>query len=150
MPGEKPILDQVNIVAVDFRRSLAFYRRLGVTLQEPASAAAGGPFHANGQSGNGVHLDLDSPAFAQHWNTGWAGREDLAGRIVLGFRFASRDGVDQAYAELTGLGHRGLQPPYDAFWGARYAVVEDPNGLAVGLMSPIDPARRSMVPEGYR
>jgi catechol 2,3-dioxygenase-like lactoylglutathione lyase family enzyme len=149
MPGEKPILDQVNIVAVDFRRSREFYRRLGVTLGEAPGDATGNPFHVNGQSENGLHVDLDSPAFAQRWNTGWAGREDLAGRIVLGFRFASREAVDQAYAELTGLGHRGLQPPYDAFWGARYAVVEDPNGLAVGLMSPIDPARRSMPPEGY-
>ena len=44
------------------------------------------------------------------------------------------------YADLTGAGYRGQQPPYDAFWGARYAVVEDPDGNAVGLMSPSDPA----------
>ena len=34
------------------------------------------------------------------------------------------------------------QEPYDAFWGARYAIVEDPDGNAVGLMSPIDPDRQ--------
>lgn len=33
--------------------------------------------------------------------------------------------------------------PYDAVWGPRYAVVEDPDGNAVGIMSPIDPQRRS-------
>ena len=27
--------------------------------------------------------------------------------------------------ELTGVGYRGHQPPYDAFWGSRYAIVED-------------------------
>jgi uncharacterized glyoxalase superfamily protein PhnB len=37
------------------------------------------------------------------------------------------------------------QPPYDAFWGARYAVVSDPDGNAVGIMSPIDPDRRSPI-----
>ena len=30
--------------------------------------------------------------------------------------------------------------------GARYAVVEDPDGNPVGLMSPIDAARRTMGP----
>jgi uncharacterized glyoxalase superfamily protein PhnB len=39
-----------------------------------------------------------------------------------------------------------LQPPWDAFWGARYAIVEDPDGIAVGLMSPISPDRRSPPP----
>jgi uncharacterized glyoxalase superfamily protein PhnB len=50
---------------------------------------------------------------------------------------------------LTGAGYKGLQAPFDAFWGARYAVVEDPNGIAVGLMSPSDPNRRYWPPEGW-
>jgi Glyoxalase/Bleomycin resistance protein/Dioxygenase superfamily len=44
---------------------------------------------------------------------------------------------------ITAAGYRGQQPPYDAFWGARYAVIEDPDGNAVGIMSPVDPDRRS-------
>ena len=59
---------------------------------------------------------------------------------------ASRDAVDERYAELVAAGHPGRQPPYDTFWGARYAVVEDPDGNPVGLMSPVDPARRSAPP----
>jgi uncharacterized glyoxalase superfamily protein PhnB len=43
---------------------------------------------------------------------------------------------------MTSAGYSALAAPYDAFWGARYAIVEDPNGIAVGLMSPIDPGRR--------
>jgi hypothetical protein len=31
----------------------------------------------------------------------------------------------------------------DGFWGARYAVIEDPDGNAVGIMSPVNPDRRS-------
>ena len=54
--------------------------------------------------------------------------------------------MDARYADLTAAGYRGQQPPWDAFWGARYAVVEDPDGNPVGLMSPIDPARRSAAP----
>ena len=64
---------------------------------------------------------------------------------VIGFRVESRDEVDRLFTDLTGAGYRGQQPPYDAFWGARYAIVEDPDGNAVGIMSPSDPERRSMV-----
>jgi hypothetical protein len=39
-----------------------------------------------------------------------------------------------------------VQVPYDAFWGARYAIVADPDGNEVGLMSPRDDDRRSFPP----
>jgi uncharacterized glyoxalase superfamily protein PhnB len=61
-------------------------------------------------------------------------------------RVSSRDAVDQLYAAATGAGCGSQQAPYDAFWGARYAIVEDPDGNAVGLMSPIDPELRSAPP----
>jgi hypothetical protein len=47
---------------------------------------------------------------------------------------------------MTAAGYRGLQPPYDALWGARHAVIEDPDGIAVGLMSPVSPEYRSAPP----
>lgn len=147
MSAKPPILNQINVVAKDLRASMAFYRRLGVSFRD--GDQTGDPFHANGESGDQVALDLDSSDFAQIWNKGWAGRRDLVGRTVLGFALDSREAVDRTYAELTDAGHRGLQPPCDAFWGARYAIVEDPDGVAVGLMSPIDPAKRSWPPEGW-
>ena len=149
MEGKKPVLDQVNVVAGDFGRSLDFYRRLGIEFSRPAYDRAGDPFHANGNTPNGFRFELDSARFARVWNEGWAVRPDLVGRMVLGFGLASREEVDRAYAELTGAGHPGLAPPHDAFWGARYAIVEDPNGIAVGLMSPIDPARKTQLPPGW-
>jgi uncharacterized glyoxalase superfamily protein PhnB len=145
----KPILDQVNIVAGDVRRSMDFYRRLGATFPEPPADASGNLYHASAETRDGIALDLDSPRFAQFWNQGWAGRDNLVGRVVLGFGLGSRSAVDEKFAELTGAGYHGLQAPYDAFWGARYAVVEDPDGLAVGLMSPIDPAYRVWPPRGW-
>ena len=45
-------------------------------------------------------------------------------------------------ASLAAEGVPVQQEPYDAFWGARYAVVSDPDGNAVGIMSPVDAARR--------
>jgi uncharacterized glyoxalase superfamily protein PhnB len=137
----------VNIVSGDMEASIAFYRRLGFEIPEQAIwRTASGAHHANTQS-DGISLDLDGVTFAQIWNTGWRGRDDLKGRIIIGFRFDSREAVDQTYDDLTGTGYAGLQAPYDAFWGARFAVVEDPDGLAVGLMSSISAAMRSTPPD---
>ena len=94
-----------------------------------------------------IDLDLDSITFARMWNAGWQGREDLRGKVVVGFTLPSRDAVDATYADLTGAGYVGLQPPWDAFWGSRYAIVEDPDGIAVGLMSPPAADRRSPPPK---
>jgi catechol 2,3-dioxygenase-like lactoylglutathione lyase family enzyme len=149
MGREKPRLDQVNIIAGDVRRSMDFYGRLGVSLPEPPAGLPGGLYHVSGEAEGGMAVDLDSAAFAQFWNQGWAGRKDLVGRVVLGFGLNSRGAVDAKFAELTDAGYGALAPPYDAFWGARYAIVEDPNGIAVGLMSPIDPARRVWPIKGW-
>jgi hypothetical protein len=62
---------------------------------------------------------------------------------VLSFKVESRERVDEINADLTAAAYRGQQSPYDAFRGARYAVIEDPDGNAVGIMSPIGPDRRS-------
>jgi uncharacterized glyoxalase superfamily protein PhnB len=66
--------------------------------------------------------------------------------MVLGFLLPSSEAVNRRYAELTGAGYTGRQPPFDAFWGARYAIVADPDGNDVGLMGPIEEARRFMPP----
>ncbi len=66
--------------------------------------------------------------------------------IVLGFRLPDRQSVDQVFNELTSAGYSSQQPPYDAFWGSRYAVITDPDGNPVGLMSPPEDDRRTPPP----
>ena len=38
--------------------------------------------------------------------------------------------VDRLYSEVRDAGYAGSNQPYDAFWGARHAIVEDPDGNA--------------------
>src|SRR5580658_4678300 len=128
MTEQKPQLNQVNIIAGDLRRSSDFYGRLGVSLSTPP-AEPGGLYHLSGETEGGMAVDFDTAAFARFWSKGWAGREDLVGRVVLGFGLATREAVDAKYGELTNAGYSGLAAPYDAFWGARYAIVDDPNGI---------------------
>jgi catechol 2,3-dioxygenase-like lactoylglutathione lyase family enzyme len=131
-----PRPDQINLVVSDMDAAVAFYKRLGLKI--PDTDPSWQAHHRTAEVGGGLDLDLDSEKFARHWNRGWNG-----GRVVIGFKVDTRDQVDDLYQELTDSGYRGQQPPYDAFWGARYAVIEDPDGNPVGVMSPVDPARRS-------
>lgn len=141
-----PVFDQLNIVSADFDATLSFYRALGVELRDPFRTPEGEPFHASHRPAGGLALEVDSPGFARLWNSGWADEADLAGHTVLGLRVADRQTVDRLYGAVTSRGHKGLQPPCDAFWGARYAIVEDPDGRAVGLMSPAEDRYRSAPP----
>jgi catechol 2,3-dioxygenase-like lactoylglutathione lyase family enzyme len=147
MAGPRPVFNQINIVCSNVDASLAFYRRLGVTIPEGMVwRTATGAHHVGpipGDASDTPSIDLDSATFARLWNTGWKGRDGIAGRVVVGFGVAAREDVDRIHADMTGAGYRSLQAPYDAFFGARYAVLEDPDGLAVGLMSPISDEHRS-------
>jgi catechol 2,3-dioxygenase-like lactoylglutathione lyase family enzyme len=136
-------LSQINLVVRDMPRSLAFYRRLGLTIDE-GSEPAWARHHASARSG-GVRLEFDSDAFARQWDPGWKGSPG-GGLGVLIFDVPTREDVDRLFATLTQAGAPVQQPPEDAFWGARYAIVEDPDGNPVGLMSPIDADRRFAPP----
>lgn len=141
MNDETPRLSQLNLLVDDMRASLDFYRRLGVA----AAATESGP-HAELSMPGGFTLELDSVESARMWHAGV--RADAAsGRVVIGFSLPSRAAVDASYAELTAAGYERRQPPFDAFWGARYAIVADPAGNDVGLMSPVDDSMRGWPPE---
>jgi catechol 2,3-dioxygenase-like lactoylglutathione lyase family enzyme len=133
-------LDQINVVVRDMEAMAAFYGRLGLSFG--GGMAEWAPHHRSSGAQGGLDVDLDSTAFASVWNRGWPGGTG----IVLGFRVPEREDVDRRYEELTAAGHTGQQPPYDAFWGSRFAVVADPDGNSVALMSPPDPSRRTPPP----
>ena len=144
MADTGPVLNQLNLVAKDFDRTLEFYRRLGLEIDP--HAAAGGVRHAEVTLANGFVLEFDDLALARTYNASWR-RPGGGSRALIGFSVPTRDEVDRRYAALTAAGYEGRQEPYDTFWGARYAVVADPDGNDVGIMSPLDASRRSWPPE---
>jgi predicted lactoylglutathione lyase len=138
--SETPVLSSFTVIVRDMGKTLAFYGLLGLT----SDAEPGSP-HASVSFPNGVSLDFDSVEFVPMWDSGWKGA--TGGTTLLNFSVASRDGVDALYMKLTQAGHVGRQQPFDAFWGARYAIVDDPDGNGVGLMSPIDAERNTWPPQ---
>ncbi len=142
MAGGTPDLRMLNLIVRDMASSVEFYRRLGVTVPE-GEAATG--VHVQLQMPSGFSLELDTGESAAWWHAGWRADPGSAA-VVVCFSLATRDAVDATYADLTGAGYVGRQPPFDAFWGARWAIVADPDGHDIGLMSPMDDARRSWPP----
>ena len=134
-------LDQVNIIVSDVAGAASFLRSLGAEVPEVTGEWAEWAAHHVGlpAAAEGFDADLDSPAFAAHWG-GLPG--DFTG-VVVNLRAEDRDAVDAGFDRALALGAVGLRPPYDAFWGARYAVVRGPGPIVVGIMSPSDPESRS-------
>ena len=135
MPDEKPVFGGVHIFFRDVANTVDFYERLGLEFTGWA-----GEHFARAMLPNGQSFEFGSPALSRAYDPDW--REPSgANANALQFRLASRQAVDDLYAEFTGAGYHGHLAPIDAFWGARYAEVDDPNGNIVGLQSPQDPAR---------
>lgn len=146
MTTKQPSLDQVDLVMSDLEAWVAFYRALGLDIPDSALwRTPSGVHHVDLRLPNGLTLHFDSPRT----------RQDLRPRLprargtrtLLTFHVETRDEVDRLHQKLTGMGHASSQPPYDAFWGARFAIVADPDGHLVGIMSPSDPARRGAPPD---
>ena len=144
----RPDLNQLDLVVRDMEATVAFYRALGVEIPEAAIwRTRTGVHHVDITMPGGLIVHFDSAALAKAYDRGWREPSGSGTRNVLSFKVSSRDEVDRIHDKLAGLGHRSSQPPYDAFWGARYAIVEDPDGNHIGLMSESDANRRGAPPD---
>jgi uncharacterized glyoxalase superfamily protein PhnB len=137
--ADQPVLSQLNVIVRDMDATLAFYRGLGFVIDAEPGAS-----HVELPLANGLVVEFDDAGSVAMWDSGWPG--STGGSIVLGVALLSRAAVDAAYAEITAAGQAGRQPPFDAFWGSRYAIVEDPDGNPVGLMSPREDAWKTWPP----
>jgi catechol 2,3-dioxygenase-like lactoylglutathione lyase family enzyme len=139
MTTATPLFDQVNLIVGDLDRALDFYGRLGLAVPSRSGdwPPASGAQHADLSAPGGLRLELDNLPMARIWHGAAAG----VGH-VLTFSLPTREAVDLRYGALVDAGFAARLRPYDAFWGARFAIVQDPDGNDVGLMSPTDPERR--------
>ncbi len=137
MGDDRPDLRMMNLIVRDMGAAVEFYRRLGVTVPE-GDAATG--VHVQLRMPSGFSLELDTAESLAWWHAGW--RADPGSvAVVVCFALRQSGGGRRARTRtLTAAGYAGRQPPFDAFWGARCAIVADPDGNDVGLMSPMDDA----------
>src|SRR5262249_62215635 len=92
-----PVLNQINLVVADMAASVAFYRRLGLTIDDTHPYSA---HHLEVTMPGGFRLEFDSVEFAKRWDEGRHGPPGAAGN-GLTFSVPSRPAVDDLHAELT-------------------------------------------------
>ena len=149
MPDPSPnlVLDQINLVCANLDDAISFYRALGLDIPDDAIwKTESGTHHVEIKMGNGFELALDSQALAREYNEGSPAQIQGRKNNVLSFRVSSAEKVDALHAKMSELGYQSSQRPYNTFWGSRYAIIEDPDGNQVGLMSPPEPGLRSRPP----
>jgi len=124
-------LDVIGLVVKDMARSLAFYRQLG--LETPAEAER--EPHVEVILPGGLRLAFDTEETIRSFDPEWTPPSG-GDRMGLAFLLETPAEVDQVYDALTSLGYEGYKKPWDAFWGQRYAIILDPDGIGVSLFAP--------------
>lgn len=124
-------LDLVGIVTADMAASLDFYRRLGLPVPEGSE----GEPHVEASTPGGLRVAWDTAELVAQIYPNYSAPSG-GHRVSLAFLCHSPTAVDEKYEELSALGH-GRREPWDAFWGQRYAVLEDPDGNHVDLFAPL-------------
>ncbi|MGN9757866.1 VOC family protein [Streptomyces sp. SD31] len=129
-----PRFDAIGLVVSDMAASVVFYRRLGFAFPDGAENEP----HAEAELPGGLRLLLDTEATVRSFHPEWQPPTG-GGRHSLALRCADPGEVDAVYGELVGAGYHGELKPWDAFWGQRYASVQDPDGNGVDLFAPLGP-----------
>ena len=124
-------LDVIGLVVADMARSLAFYRRLGLEVPGEAEHEP----HVEVSLPGGLRLAFDTEETIRSFDPDWMPPSG-GDRMGLAFLMETPAAVDQIYDELTSLGYEGYKKPWDAFWGQRYAIILDPDGIGVSLFAP--------------
>ena len=127
--------DYIGIVTADLARSLAFYRALGLEIPEQPATAA----HAEIVLDSGMRIGWDALDTIRGFDPTYEPPVGSA-RVAFAFQASSPAEVDDVYARLTALGHRGHVAPWDAFWGQRYATVLDPDGNGIDIYAALPAA----------
>lgn len=121
-------LDMIGIVVKDMPKALDFYRVLGLEIPKSAD----NDMHVE-VAQTGFRLAFDMQETVKDIYGGWD--EPAGHRIELAFLCDSREAVDELFQKITGNGYSGYREPWNAVWGQRYAIVQDPDGNLISLFA---------------
>lgn len=130
-----PRLDAVGVIVSDMDKAIDFYQRLGLAF--PGDPDPEGHGHAEATLPGGLGFMLDTEESVRSFDPGWS-PPSQGFRMAIAFLCESPEDVDRVFGELVGAGAEGRKEPWNAFWGQRYAEVEDPDGNVIDLFAPLE------------
>ena len=124
----------IDIVVADMAKALAFYRLLG--LPTPSGCEDEMQVQIATPSCPTIGLVLEQAV--RHHDAAWV--TPVGQRVTFACQCDTPDEVDATYEKMTLAGYTGPKKPWDAFWGQRYASINDPDGNRVDVFAAISPA----------
>ena len=121
-----PQLNAIGIAVSDMAASIRFYRLLGLEVRETSDEG-----HVDAFLTNGVRFMLDSEEIIRSFLPDWSRQN--GNQVTLALECSSPAEVDEIYARVTAAGFEGEREPWDAYWGQRYALLGDLDGVRVNL-----------------
>jgi uncharacterized glyoxalase superfamily protein PhnB len=125
-----PELNAIGIVASDMARSIRFYQVVGLDVPDTPDEG-----HVDTSLPNGMRLMLDSEDVIRSFRPEWT--RETGNQVALALECESPAEVDEIYTRVTAAGFHGEKEPWDAFWGQRYAQLQDPDGVPVDLYAAL-------------
>lgn len=123
-------LDAVGVTTTNLKKTVEFYTLLGYTFPDFKDHED----HLEPTNNNGARLMIDSAKLIK----------DILGEdpkpsnhSAFALLFDSPKEVNQVAEKVKAAGFKIVKEPWDAFWGQRYCVVEDPDGYKVDLFAAL-------------
>lgn len=124
-------IDAVGIASSDFKKTVAFYELLGFEFPDHGEEDQ----HLEPKPSEGsARLMIDAKALLKDI----LGEEPKPGNhSAFAIQYESPAEVDAVASRVAAAGFGVVRAPWDAVWGQRYAVVEDPDGYRVDLYAAL-------------
>ncbi len=121
----------IDIVVADMGKALAFYKALGLDAPLDKSDEVQVEIVTDGAPTIGLVTEFIVRKSNPHWVT------PIGQRVTFSCLCDSPAEVDATYARMEAAGYPGIKDPWDAFWGQRYAFLQDPDGNRVDIFAPL-------------
>lgn len=124
-------IDAVGVASSDLKKTVVFYETLGFEFPEYDEDSD----HLEPVAPDGsARLMIDSVKLMSEL-IGEAPRH--GNHSAFAILYDSSSEVDEVAARVQAAGFNVVTEPWDAFWGQRYCVVQDPDGYKVDLFATL-------------
>jgi catechol 2,3-dioxygenase-like lactoylglutathione lyase family enzyme len=121
----------IDIVVADMAVSLRFYRTLGLPVPEGQDDEV----QVQVATPGGATLGFLAEAMMKQAYPDWI--QPIGQRVTFACRCDSAAELDATFERVVAAGFKARKAPWDAFWGQRYAMLEDPDGNRVDLFAAL-------------
>ncbi len=124
-------LNAVGVTSGDFQKTTQFYKLLGFEFPE---------FKADDQHLEAITKEGSARLMIDHTDLikEISGEEPKPGNhSSFAIEYDSPQEINEIADKINLAGFKIAKEPWDAFWGQRYAIVEDPDGYKVDLYASL-------------